>query len=110
ENQLKLQQDQLAELGKVSAQQEAQLQLIALERVPSEIAFPPLRETKEIQERLPNGTIVFYYFATSRNVYAFAIAQDRYAAFTMPQPAKVKQETIELLKGMGHHDRNQPVP
>jgi hypothetical protein len=109
ENQIKQQQDQLAELGKVSAQQEAQLQLIALERVPSELAFPPLRETKEIQERLPDGTIVFYYFATSRNVYAFAIAQDRYAAFTMQQPAKVKQDVVELLKGIGLHDRNQPV-
>ncbi len=109
ENQVKQQQEQLAELGKVSAQQEAQLQLIALERVPSEMAFPPLRETKEIQERLPDGTIVFYYFATSRNLYAFAIAQDRYAAFTMQQPGKVKQDVIELLRGMGLHDRNQPV-
>jgi hypothetical protein len=109
ENQIRQQQEQLAELGKVSAQQEAQLQLIALERVPGELAFPPLRETKEIQERLPDGTIVFYYFATSRNVYAFALAQDRYAAFTMQQPLKVKQDVIELLKGMGLHDRNQPV-
>jgi tetratricopeptide (TPR) repeat protein len=109
ENQIKQQQDQLAELGKVSAQQEAQLQLMALERVPSEIAFPPLRETKEIQERLSDGTIVFYYFVTSRNMYAFAIAQDRYAAFTVQQTGKIKQDVVEVLKGMGHHDRNQPV-
>jgi hypothetical protein len=109
ENQLKQQQEQLAELGKVSAQQEAQLQVIALERVPSELAFPPLRETKEIQQRLPDGTLVFYYFVTSRNVYAFALAQDRYAAFTVSQPGKVKQDMVELLKGMGLHDRNQPV-
>src|SRR6185369_12855175 len=61
ENQIKQQQEQLTELSKLSAQQESQLQLMALERVPSELAFPPLRETKEIQERLPEGTIVFYY-------------------------------------------------
>src|SRR6185436_15876786 len=109
ESQSRQQQEQLAELAKVSAQQEAQLQLMALERVPSEIAFPPLRETKEIQERLPDGTIVFYYFATSRNVYAFALAKDRYAYFTMPQPAKVKADVSELLRHMGHFDRSQPV-
>ena len=57
-------------------------------RSPSELAFPPLRETKEIQQQLPDGTIVFYYFVTSRNVHAFAIAKDRYAYFTIGQPLK----------------------
>lgn len=109
EAEIKQQQEQLAELGRVSAAQEAQLQLIALERVPSELAFPPLRDTKEIQQRLPEGTIVFYYFATSRHVHAFAVAKDRYAYFTMPQPAKVKADVGELLRQMGHHDRSQPV-
>src|SRR5207253_2863772 len=49
------------------------------------------------------------YLATTRNVHAFALAKDRYAYFTMPQPAKVKQDVVELLKQMGHHDRSQPV-
>ncbi len=109
EAQAKQQREQLDELGRVSAAQEALLQLIALERVPSELAFPPLRNTKEIQELLPDGTIVFYYFATSRNVHAFALAKDRYAYFAMPQPAKVKADVSELLRQMGHYDRSQPV-
>src|SRR5207248_2031177 len=82
EAQIKQQQDHFAELTRVSATQEALLQLIALERVPSELAFPPLRDTKEIQQQLADGTIVFYYFVTSRNVHAFALAKDRYAFFT----------------------------
>jgi tetratricopeptide (TPR) repeat protein len=109
EAQLKQQHEMLAELGRVSAAQEALLQMIALDRVPSELAFPPLRDTKELQNELPEGTIVFYYFATSRNVHAFAIAKDRYAYFTLPQPAKVKADVGELLRQMGHHDRTQPV-
>jgi tetratricopeptide (TPR) repeat protein len=109
ETQIKQQREQLDELGRVSAAQEALLQLIALERVPSEMAFPPLRDTKEIQERLPDGTIVFYYFATSRSVHAFALARDRYAYFALPQPAKVKADVSELLRKMGHYDRSQPV-
>ena len=82
---------------------------IALERVPSELAFPPLRETKEIQQQLPEGTIVFYYLSTTRNVHAFALSKTQYAYFTLPQPAKVKADIAELLKQMGQHDRSQPV-
>jgi hypothetical protein len=73
------------------------------------MAFPPLRETKDIQQQLPDGTIVFYYFATSRNLHAFALAKNSYAYFTTAQPAKVKADVAEMLRLMGHHDRSQPV-
>jgi len=105
----KQQQDLLAELGKVSAAQEAMLQIMSLERVPTELAFPPLRETKEIQQQLPEGTLVFTYLATSRNVYGFALSRDRYGYFKLPQPAKVKADVTELLRQMGHTDRSQAV-
>jgi hypothetical protein len=52
---------------------------------------------------------VFYYFVTSRNTHAFALAKDKYAYFTMSQPTKVRADVAELLRQMGHHDRNQPV-
>src|SRR5262249_10900715 len=103
--QARQQADWLGELTKVSAGQEGQLQMIALERAASELAFPPLRDTKEIQQQLPEGTIVFYYLVTSRNVHAMALAKDRYAYFTMAQPLKVKADVTEMLKQMGHHDR-----
>jgi len=109
ELQAKQQQELFAELTRVTTAQEAHVQLMALERVPSELAFPPLRDTKEIQQQLSEGTIVFYYFVTSRNVHAFALAKDRYAFFTISQPAKVKADLAELLKHMGLHDRSQPV-
>jgi CHAT domain-containing protein len=99
----------LAELGKLSAAQESILQVIALERVPSEFAFPPLRDTKDVQKQIPEGTLVFYYLATSRNVHAFAISNQRYGYFTVAQPAKVRADIGELLKSMGHHDRTQPL-
>jgi CHAT domain-containing protein len=109
DSQLKEQTNLLSELAKVSVAQESLLQLIALERVPSEFAFPPLRDTKQIQRELPDGTLVFYYFATSQNVHAFALTADRYGAFTVAQPAKVKADVAEMLRQMGNHDRTQPV-
>lgn len=99
----------LDELARVSQQQENLVQLIALERVPSEFAFPPLRETKDIQQALPPGTLVFAYLVTSRNVHAFAIGKEQYAHYTIAAPVKLKTDVAEVLKQMGHVDRNQPV-
>jgi tetratricopeptide (TPR) repeat protein len=109
EAEAKQQQEVLTELGRVSAAQELALQIMSLDRVPSELAFPPLRETKEIQQALPAGTLVFSYLATSRNVYGFALSRDRYGYFKLPQPAKVKADVTEMLRLMGHTDRTQPV-
>lgn len=100
----------LAELASVSSAQETILQLLALERVPSEFAFPPLRDTKEIQAELPAGTLVFDYIITSRFVHAFAITKERLAYFTVSQPGKLKTDLSEMLRLMGHYDRTQPVP
>jgi hypothetical protein len=105
----KQQQQWLGELAKVSASQEAALQIMSLDRVPSEFAFPPLHETKVIQQQLPEGTLVFTYLATSSNVYGFSLSRDRYGSFKLPQPTKVKADISEMLRRMGHTDRSQPV-
>lgn len=110
EEQRREQSSLLAELSTVSQQQETILQLMALERVPSEFAFPPLRDTKEIQTDLPQGTLVFAYLVTSRFVHAFAVTKDRVGYFTVSQPAKLKTDLAEMLRLMGHYDRTQPVP
>jgi hypothetical protein len=99
----------LADLAATSAGQEVLLQLIALERAPAELAFPPLRDTKDIQKQIPDGTLVFTYLVTASNVHAFALTKDKYGHFLIAQPAKVKTDIAELLKGWGHYDRTQPV-
>ena len=99
----------LAELAKVSAAQEIMLNLMSLERLPAEFAFPPLFETKDLQARIPEGTLIFTYLATTSNVHAFALTKDRYGHFIVAQPGKVKGDVGELLKGIGQLDRTQPV-
>ncbi len=99
----------LASVAKLSAEQEVLLNLMSLERVPAEFAFPPLMATKDIQARIPNGTLIFTYLATTSNVHAFALTKDRYGHFVVAQPAKVKADVGEVLRGIGHFDRNQPV-
>ena len=99
----------LDDLARASAGQEAIVQQIALRREPSEFVFPPLKETKDIQKALPEGTLVIAYLATAQNVHAFALSRDNYAWFKIATPSKVKADVVELLKELGQIDRNQPV-
>ena len=85
-----------------------QVRHVDLRKMPRDLKVPPA-ETNVNADYHAAGTIVFYYFVTSRNVHAFAMAKDRYAFFTLSQPAKVKADMAELLKQMGLHDRSQPV-
>jgi tetratricopeptide (TPR) repeat protein len=109
ETQAKAQQEALVELAKVSTAQETMLQAIAVERVPSELAFPPVAATRSIQEQLPEGTLVLVYLVTSRNVHGFALAKERYGHFVVAQPAKVRADAVELLRQLGLQDRSQPL-
>jgi len=109
DSQIKRRNELLTELTKTCTLQETMLQAIALDHVASELVFPPLRETKEIQQELPENTLVFSYLVTSRNVHAFALAKDRYGSFTVAQPTKVRADVMEMLKHLGLNDRNFPV-
>lgn len=109
EDQRKKQQTLFADLAVKTTAQEALLNLMSLERAAAEYAFPPLLSTKDLSSRIPEGTLVFSYLATASNVHAFALTRDRYGHFIVAQPTKVKADVIELLKGLGHYDRNQPV-
>ncbi|MEX2176085.1 MAG: CHAT domain-containing protein [Pirellulaceae bacterium] len=106
---IKRQQNLLADLASTSAAQEALLNMMSLERVVAEFAFPPLLEVSDIQAKLPAGTLVFTYLATQRGVHAFALTNDKYGHFSVALPAKVKADVAELLRDMGHYDRTQPV-
>ena len=106
---VKKQEALLEQLGKLSTAQELMLQQIALRRIPSEFVFPPLRSFRDIQKDLPEGRLVIVYFQTTRNVHAFAFTTKQYAYFTVEAPNKVRADVIDMLKKMGHLDRNQPI-
>lgn len=105
----KQQKDLLNQLASNSASQERLLQLIALEREPCELAFPPLRETKHLQEQLPDGTAVVYYVATTRTLHAFALAKDRCAHVVAIPAGAMKNEIAEFLRQLGNYDRTQAL-
>lgn len=101
--------DQLTELAKISAAQEVILHDIAVERMPADAVFPPPAKVKELQAKLPQGTLVLAYTATSRGLLGFAINSEKFATFPIATPAKVKTDVSDLLKRIGNRDGNQPL-
>jgi tetratricopeptide (TPR) repeat protein len=97
------------QLAAVSSQQEFLLQQIALRREPSEFVFPPLLTVKEIQARIPEGQLVLAYLVTRRNVTAFALSRDKYAAWPVDKPTDVSKGLSELLKQFGLSEKKLGV-
>jgi hypothetical protein len=89
--------------------QEALLAQMALERLPTAMMFPPVLSTREAQQQLPEGTLVLYYQATSRQIYRFALDKDRYGMAPPLAFGPVEETVARLLRQIGNHDRNQPV-
>jgi hypothetical protein len=89
--------------------QEALLAQMALERLPTAMMFPPVLSTREAQQQLPEGTLVLYYQATSRQIYRFALDKDRYGMAPPLAFGPLEETLARLLRQIGNHDRNQPV-
>lgn len=101
--------DTMQEWAKVVAVQELGIRYAALRREPSQFVFPPLRETKEVQQKLPPDTLVLAYISTSQRTYAFAMTKERLGVWPLENVAKVKTDLQEIYKSWGLHDRTQPV-
>jgi tetratricopeptide (TPR) repeat protein len=109
EPQRRKQQQTIADLARVSDAQEQLLQQMALERLDCDLAFPPLMETRELQERLPAGTMALYFQATSRQLHCFTLSTDRYSHFALSQTGKLKNDIAEFLRQIGNLERNHTI-
>jgi CHAT domain-containing protein len=107
EHKIRQQADLLTKLAAETAAQELLLRAIALRRDPSEFVFPPLKKTAEIKESLTDRQLALAFFATTRAVYAFIFTRDKYNFWQVESPTKIRQQVIEMLKGMGHYSRDR---
>ncbi len=99
----------LAELSKFVLVQELILREMAVRRDPSDFSFPPLRETSDIQQGLPDGTLMLAYLATSRQVHAFAVTNKQMGHWVVEKPGTLKSDLQEMLTSWGLFDRTQQI-
>lgn len=98
------QQAKLAELTALSNEQEVLLRQMALRREACSLVFPPLRETKQVMELLPEGTALLTFFTTSRYTYAFLMTRDKYGYWDIKQkqPGSFQKRLSQLLWSWGN--------
>lgn len=100
---------QYQQLAKLSLAQETILHDMAVERVAADSSFPPTIGIKELQAKLPQGTLVLSYVASSRGLTGFVMNHEKFAAFPIATPTKLRGDVAELLKKLGNRDGNQPL-
>lgn len=94
----------------LSRQQEAILRAVAVDREAVGIPFPPLAKLKEIQTRLPEGSVLWVFFSRGNNLYSFFIAQDRYDAWQVRGGTiAVQRQLTQLLLALGFQDGNKEL-
>lgn len=99
----------MGQLAQISTAQEVILREIALRRVPADFVFPPPLDIKSYQRNLPAGTMVISFLATSRTIHVFSFGKEKYKLATIEGGVKLRKGIAEVLRSMGHYDKNQPV-
>ena len=102
--------DKLAEIARLSQQQENLLRQIALRREASDLVFPPVRSTREVQNGLPPRTLMLIFYATSHSTFACLISKEQYALWKIESPQAVERRTADMLRAIGNYDANHEVP
>jgi tetratricopeptide (TPR) repeat protein len=106
---LRKQSDMLAEIGRISGLQEQILREMAVRREASDLAFPPLRKTKDVQATLPNRSLMLIFFSTSHNTYACLMSKERYKLWKIDSPPTLEKRVVAMLRGLGNFDANREV-
>ncbi|MFW6124587.1 MAG: CHAT domain-containing protein [Pirellulales bacterium] len=103
------QREAFEQLAGLSTSRETILRQMALRREPASLIFPPLHDVKEIQQRLPDGTAVLAFFATSRHLYAFLINDEHYAHWPIRSSGRLRAKIVSLLRELGQYAANKEL-
>lgn len=99
----------LTELGNLTSAQEAMLREIAVRREAADMVFPPIRKTKEVQQSLPQDSLLLAYFNTSRFGYGWFLSNDRITMWKTDSTAVLEKRATALLKSLGNYDANHEL-
>lgn len=92
----------------VVAKQEGLLRAMAVDRNAVGVPFPPVLPGKEIRQRLPQGTVLWSFFAAGNDVYVFYVASDQYDVWQLRGGQVAAQKLVmQFLTQLGFQDGNR---
>jgi len=101
-DQIRRREQLFGDLAKVSQTQETFLKGIALQRQPSDLAFPPRRSMPEIQAGMEPGTIAIIFFDLGKKTYVFVLKNDDYGHWVINSPRTINRKIASLLRSIGN--------
>jgi tetratricopeptide (TPR) repeat protein len=103
------QSDALAEIARLSASQEVILREMALRREASDMVFPPMYNTKDVQASLAPRQLMLIFFSTASSSHAWLISKERYAGWKIDSPQVLEKRVATLLRAMGNFDSTREL-
>ncbi|OYV85477.1 MAG: hypothetical protein B7Z73_13500, partial [Planctomycetia bacterium 21-64-5] len=97
----------LADLYKLTGDQELILRQIALRREPASLVFPPVRSFKSVQESLVEGQGLLVYFTTSRYTYAFYLEKEKYDYWEFKANKRFPMNVTSMMQKWGNFEQNK---
>ncbi len=99
----------LKQLATVGDEQEKLLRKIAVSREPSELVFPFMQATADIQKQLKPTEAIMLFHVGKRSDHAFFITDKNHVYRKIDAPEKVRDALSELLRLMGHFDQGREL-
>lgn len=90
-------------------QRELILANIALDRVPTEMQFPPLKSTEAVQAELQPGQAVLVFHETSGGLLGFLITSSASTTWNCGPPGKLNPLVAAFLRDVGNYDANHDL-
>lgn len=90
-------------------QREAMLANLALERIPTEMQFPPLRTTADVQSQLPPGHAVLVFHDTPGGLLGFLITSNASTHWNCGPSGRLNPLVAQFLRDVGNYDANHDM-
>ena len=95
--------------GDTLDRREAMLTNLALDRVPAEMGFPPLRTVKEVQSRLRPGQAVLVFHDTGAGLLGFLMTSTASTNWNCGPSGRLNRAVADFLRDIGNYDANHDL-
>jgi hypothetical protein len=107
--------------GKTSAKQSARykklrdnirereliLRQLSLRREPSDLDVPPRMSGNDLQRSLQPGRALLVFHQSNNRMFGFLLVAEGYHTWQVPEPAKMRDTTSDMLRGLGNFGRQK---
>ncbi len=96
-------------LERLSVQRERLTWQLALDRLPSEMAFPPRRSAEDLRKSMVDGDALLVFHQTGDAMHGFLVAKQGEHYWRLPNAPDVRGKVGQLLRELGNHSSTASI-